>query len=417
MSVKVDSVTLYKMRRILSELSNKKGRGTELISLYIPPNKALHEVMSSLREEYGTAANIKSDTTRTHVQDALVRTMQRLKLYKSTPENGLVIFCGALPTNGPGSEVVKIYEVIPPKPIQTYLYRCDDHFHLDILREMLKEEKVIGVLSIDTTEAGFGIISGNNFEILEVVTSGVSGKTRAGGQSARRYERLRDMEITYYFNRVANHAKKNFLEDYNINGLIISGPGPTKNDFLKGEYLDYRLQKSVIAIIDTSYAGSEGVRETLEKADKVLEGLRLMEERALVQKFLYEVNATNGLAIYGINDVLNNLRKGSVDTVLVSEDIGALFLKVTCKKCGMVKELVVKNEEYIKEKQRIITNACNECKSTEYEIEEKDLIEYLADEAANSASKVEVISSKTEEGNMLKSFGGIAAILRYKNVA
>ncbi|MEM2339201.1 MAG: hypothetical protein QXW83_03255 [Nitrososphaerales archaeon] len=181
--------------------------------------------------------------------------------------------------------------------------------------------------------------------------------------------------------------------------------------------LDYRLQKSVIAIIDTSYAGSEGVRETLEKADKVLEGLRLMEERALVQKFLYEVNATNGLAIYGINDVLNNLRKGSVDTVLVSEDIGALFLKVTCKKCGMVKELVVKNEEYIKEKQRIITNACNECKSTEYEIEEKDLIEYLADEAANSASKVEVISSKTEEGNMLKSFGGIAAILRYKNVA
>ncbi|MCS7116699.1 MAG: peptide chain release factor aRF-1 [Nitrososphaerales archaeon] len=414
MSVKTDSVTLYKMRRILSELSTMKGRGTELISLYIPPNKAIHEVISALREEYGTAANIKSDTTRTHVQDALVKTMQRLKLYKDTPETGLVIFCGALPTNGPGSEVVKIYEVIPPKPIQTYLYRCDDHFHLDILRDMLKEEKVIGILSIDTTEAGFGIVSGSSFEILEVVTSGVSGKTRAGGQSARRYERLRDMEITYYFNRVAKHAKKNFLEDYNVEGLIVSGPGPTKNDFLKGEYLDYRLQKNIIAIIDTSYAGSEGVRETVGKANKVLEGLRLIEEKELVQRFLYEVNASSGLATYGINDVLDNLRKGSVDTILISEDIGSSFIRVICKDCGIVKEKVVKKDEYIKEKQQMITEACSGCKGTDYEVEEKDFIEYVADEAANSATKVEVISSKTEEGNMLKSFGGIAAILRYK---
>ena len=60
----IDSLALYKTRRILKELSAKTGRGTELISLYIPAKKALHDVIANLREEYGTATNIKSDLTR-----------------------------------------------------------------------------------------------------------------------------------------------------------------------------------------------------------------------------------------------------------------------------------------------------------------------------------------------------------------
>ena len=153
MSSKVDSVALYRTKKVLRELADKKGRGTELVTIYVPPKKALHEVINNLREEYGTASNIKSDTTRNHVQDALVRSQQRLKLYNRTPENGIVLFVGALPTNGPGSEQVFVYEVTPPKPVPTYLYRCDDHFHLEHLSDMLREEDVIGILSIDTTEA------------------------------------------------------------------------------------------------------------------------------------------------------------------------------------------------------------------------------------------------------------------------
>ena len=106
---------------MLRELSSKTGKGTELVSLYIPPKKALHEVLNSLREEYGTATNIKSDSTRNHVQDALTKTQQRLKLFKKTPENGIVLFVGSLMTNGPGSEQVFVNEIIPPRPVQTYL--------------------------------------------------------------------------------------------------------------------------------------------------------------------------------------------------------------------------------------------------------------------------------------------------------
>jgi len=106
---KQDSVKLYKIRKTLQELSTFTGRGTELITVYIPKGKQLHEVITNLREEQGTAANIKSDVTRAHVVDSLSKVLQRLKLYKKTPERGLVIFCGALPKEegGPlGSEIV-----------------------------------------------------------------------------------------------------------------------------------------------------------------------------------------------------------------------------------------------------------------------------------------------------------------------
>src|SRR5579872_1213902 len=122
---KFDSVAIYRIRRLLSDLSNKTGRGTELVSLYLPPKKAVHEAIAALREESGTASNIKSDTTRNHVQDALTKTMARLRLYKQTPENGIVIFCGAIPgPGGPGNETIELYEVLPQKPVTTYLYRC-----------------------------------------------------------------------------------------------------------------------------------------------------------------------------------------------------------------------------------------------------------------------------------------------------
>lgn len=411
---KVDSVKLYRVRRLISELASKEGRGTELVTLYMPPKKPVHEVIANLREEWGTAGNIKSDTTRNHVQDALTRTMQRLKLYKTTPDNGLVIFCGALPTNGPGSEIINLHEIVPPKPITQYLYQCDDHFHVEWLKDMLREEKVYGILSIDASEAGLGILSGDRLEIPDFVTSGVSGKTRKGGQSARRYERLRNMELQYYFNRVGEHATRVFIDGGKVTGMIVGGPGPTKEEFLKGEYLHYELKKKVLAVVDTSYAGREGVRELVEKASDTLQDVRLVEERKLVQKFLFEVNKQGGLAVYGLPRVIDALQKANAEVVLVSDDLNTVRIEATCKKCGTIESEVAQGVAKVQKKQEMISEPCKKCGGVEFDISEKDIVDVLEELAFQIGSKVEIISSGTEEGNMFKSFGGVAAILRYR---
>ncbi len=414
MSTKADSVKLYKVRKLITELSSKEGRGTELVSLYIPPKKPIHEVIANLREEWGTAGNIKSDTTRNHVQDALTKAMQRLKLYRTPPENGLVMFSGALPTNGPGSEVINLYEISPPKPVVAYLYQCDDHFHLEWLRDMLREEKVYGILAIDASDAGLGVLSGDRLEVSDLLTSGVSGKTRKGGQSARRYERLRDMELTYYFNRVGEHATRVFIDNEKVTGMIVGGPGPTKEEFLNGGYLHYELRNKVLVVLDTSYSGREGVRELVEKASDTLQGVRLLEEKKLVQRFLGEVNRQGGLAVYGLPRVFEALQKASADVVLVSDDLDMVRLEAKCRKCGTGKTEVASLSSKIQTKQEMASTPCTKCGNTDFDIAEMDVVDVLEDMAFQVGSKVEVISSGTEEGNMFRTFGGVAAILRYR---
>lgn len=413
---KADSVRLYKVRKLISELSSKEGRGTELVSLYIPPKKPIHEAIANLREEWGTAGNIKSDTTRNHVQDALTKAMQRLKLYKTPPDTGLVVFSGALPTGGgPGSEVVTVWEIIPPKPVTQYLYQCDDHFHVEWLKDMLRDEKVFGLLAIDSSDVGLAILSGGSLEIVDIMTSGISGKTRKGGQSARRYERGREMELTYFFNRVGEHATRTFVDSNKITGLIVGGPGPTKDEFLKGGYLHYELQKKVLAVLDLGYSGREGVRELVEKAGDILKDVRLVEEKRLVQKFLGEVNRQGGLAVYGLPRVIESLQKASADVVLVSEDLDMIRLDATCKKCGTAKSQTVPASKKVQTRQEMAVAPCTSCGATDYDFVETDVVDVLEDMAFQGGSKVEVISSGTEEGSMFRTFGGVAALLRYRS--
>ncbi len=413
---KQDSVKLYKIRKTLEELTQKSGRGTELVSLYIPRGKQLHEVINNLREEQGTADNIKSDLTRTHVVDSLSRVIQRLKLYKDTPERGLVIFCGALPPEGGGpigSEIIKLYEIDPPKELTTFLYRCDDHFHVDILKDMLKDDNLIGFLAIDTKDTGWGLLHGDKIEVLGETGSGVAGKHRQGGQSAKRFQKLREMELTYYFNRVAATTKEYFIDIYPVKGLIISGPGPTKEDFINNNYLDYRLQDMVIATIDSSYSGSEGIREAFAKAGEILSDFRMVEEKKLVDDLFRHINSRTGLGTYGLKEVTKLLQNNVVQTLIITDDTNLYRLEVKCKRCQNIQEIIIERPQLISKKSELLNSPCPNCKSMDSESTEQDIVDYLELIAAKTGAKIEVISGKAEHGAMVSSLGKVAAILRY----
>ena len=413
---KQDSVKIYKIRKTLEELTRQEGHGTELISVYIPKNKQLHEVITTLREEQGTADNIKSDLTRTHVVDSLSKVVQRLKLYKKTPERGLVVFCGALPREGggpPGSEVVKAFEIDPPKDLTTFLYRCDDHFHVDILKNMLKDDNMIGILAIDAKDAGWGLLHNDKIEVLKETGSGVAGKHRQGGQSAKRFQKLREMELQYYFNRVAHITREYFIDIYPIKGLIISGPGPTKEDFINNDYLEYRLQNMIISTIDASYSGSEGIREAFAKSSDILSDFRMVEEKKIIEKLFQQINNNTGLGSYGLKEVLEMLKNNIAETIIITDDTELYRLEIKCKRCKNTIDEIVERVKLIPRKTELKNNSCTNCKSRDNESSQQDLIDYIALISSQTGTKVEVISGKTEHGMMLASLGKIGAILRY----
>lgn len=408
-----NSVKQHKLRKLMACLSDKEGRGMEFVSLYLPREKSIDEVVAMLKRESDSAV-VKSEGVRDRLQDAVKNVIQHLKLQKEIPDNGLAIFAGTFAAGDSESEVLSVEEIVPPEPITKFLFEVDDHFRLEPLREMLRDLKVVGIIALDSKEAGFGILDGERFEFVEDITSGVPGKSGKGGQSQRRYERERDMDLAYFFHRVAEHAAKAFLGDHRVTVLIVGGPGLTKEDFLRGDYLHYELKNALLDRVDTQSAGREGVREVLSKSSEALKNMCTPEEKSIVQRLLAELGKQDGRAVAGLDSVLEALKNGEVDVALVADNTDMVEAVVKCKKCGLSRAKIVDKKAKVQAVQGMISSPCEKCRGVDYEVEEKDIIDVLEDAASQTDARVEVISTESEEKAKLRALGGFAALLRYK---
>jgi peptide chain release factor subunit 1 len=409
-----NSVKQHKLRKLIAWLSDKEGRGMEFLSLYIPQQASIDNIVATLKNE-SDSAPVKYEVVRDRLQDAFKNVIQHLKLRKEIPENGLAIFAGTFVANNPERKVMTIEELVPPEPIITYLFEVDDHFDLEPLREMLREPRIVGLIAMDSKEASFGILDGERFELIESITSGIPGKSGKGGQSQRRYERERDMELSYFFHRIAEHATKVFLENHKVMALIVGGPGPTKDDFLRGNYLHYELKNMLLNTVDTQSASREGVREALDKSSEAISNICWPEEKMVVQRFLAELGKQDGLAVYGLYLVLDALKNGEVEVALVTDNTDIIEIVVVCKRCGLSRTKIVDGKTKAQTIQEMISGPCEKCNGKEYEVREKDIIDVLEDAASQTDASVEVISTESEEKAKIAALGGFAALLRYKH--
>ena len=417
-TAKKSSLELFRLRKMINSLASKEGSHTELITVYVPPGKQISDALNLLRNEYGTASNIKSNVTRKNVLDAITKAQQKLKLFKDPGEKGIVVFTGALLGEGdaPGTERMEAYVIVPPEPIRIFLYRCDSRFHTEHLQEMLREKETYGILLVDANNATIATLQGKRLEIVRQMHSGVTGKTKAGGQSARRYERLRDMQLNEYFTRVGAHANETFLPIDNLKGIILGGPGPTKYDFEKGGYLNYQLKDKILDVVDTAYVEEQGVKEVMDKAPEIMKKVRYIEEKDIMQKFLYEVGHDTGMITYGEAEVRRLLQSGAVRLLILSESLDLVRALVKCSACGYEEQHTLKKDQVADFEKSLVGKPCSKCSAPSFTVvDKKDVIDDLAELAELANTDVEVISTETEEGQMLKNaFGGIAAMLRFK---
>ena len=221
------------------------------------------------------------------------------------------------------------------------------------------------------------------------------------------------MELSYFYNRVAQTTREYFIDIYPIKGLIISGPGPTKEDFINGNYLEYRLQNNIISTIDASYSGAEGIREAFAKSSDILGDFRLVEEKKLVEDLLREINENSGKGSYGLQEVIEFLKNNVVKTLIITDDTNLNRVEGKCKRCKHIQEEIVERPLVIPKKTEYSNKPCPGCNAMEVEVNEQDVVDYLELLAAKTGTQLEVISGSAEHGHMLASLGKVGAILRY----
>ncbi len=403
----------YSFQRKLDEISACRGRATELISLYVPPGKQVPEVMSYLRNEYAQSSNIKSRTTRKNVMWAIESLMNRVRSYKEVPEHGVGFFVGSKAIGADRSETVT-FIVEPPEPLNTYLYRCDSTFFLDPLLSMAHEPEMWGLVVMDRAEVTLGFLRGKRVEALRNRQSLVPSKHGRGGQSQHRFERIIEHAAHEFFVKIADMAGELFLPKKDLlKGILIGGPGATKEYFYKEGYLHHELQQKVVQpLFDTGYTDDYGLKELVEKAMAVLHGLEITQEKRIIQRLLSEIRkADTGLAAYGEADVERALEARAVETLLVSEGLRRRRLRLACAACSHQFDRIAPDEEA----DRLVQGACPKCGQTALTVAaSEDYVEGLFQRATAAGGTVRLISTESEEGEMLqKAFGGLGALLRY----
>lgn len=361
----MDEKQKFELETIVEELKSYRGRHTELITVMIPAGATLTQTTKQLENEKGTATNIKSTSTRKNVINALERAIRKLKEIGRTPENGLALFSGNV-SQVEGGEDLKIWAIEPPKKLKVKIYRCDQTFVVEPLKEMLETEECYGLLIIERNEATIGLLDGKHIKILQHMTSGIPGKTRAGGQSSQRFHRIRESMAKEFFKRVADAMKTHFFENKKLKGILVGGPIPTKEEFLEQGGLVTELKNKVIAVKDLGGTEMHGLQELVEKSQDVLAEQEITKQKIILDQFFERLAKDPNKVAYGLTETKDRLIRGAVDKLILSKTLD--------------KEIIRKFEELAKA----------------------------------SSAEIHIVTSETAQGVQFDNLGGVGGLLRFE---
>ncbi|MDP4039371.1 MAG: peptide chain release factor aRF-1 [Candidatus Pacearchaeota archaeon] len=301
----------------IEELEAVRGRHTELVTVMIPPGQNIHTVTKQLESEKSTAANIKSKQTRSAVIDSLERIIKELKNYKKTPENGIALYAGNTSENL-GTQNIGLWIITPPKPLNVRMYRCDQTFVTEPLREILKNQEIYGLLTIDRKDATIGVLEGKQIKVIRKLSSGVPGKVRAGGQSSQRFHRITEGLAKEFFRKVAREMKEIFFDMPRLKGILVGGPIPTKEEFLEEGQLVTKLKSLVIAVKDIGYVDEHGLKLLVEASEEDLAEQEMTKEKKIIEEFFNILGKDPDKAVYGEDKITLALERGAVNKLLIS---------------------------------------------------------------------------------------------------
>lgn len=405
------SIAQWRIKKLIQSLSKARGNGTSMISLIIPPGEQIARSARLLADEYGTASNIKNRVNRQSVLDAITSTQQKLKLYNKVPDNGLVIYCGTILTDDNKEKLVNI-DIVPHKPINTSLYKCDNKFNVKCLEELLDSDEKYGFVVMDGSGCLFGVLSGNTRTILHKLSVDLPKKHGRGGQSAVRFARLRLEKRHNYLRKVAELCVQFFITNDrpNVSGLILAGLAEFKNDLAQSDMFDQRLQRIVLKIVDVSYGGENGFNQAIELCQDTLRGVKFIHEKKIISTFFEEIANDTGKYCFGIRDTIAALDAGAVEILLVYEDLD-IWRHQLRSPTGEKKTMYLTVEQenngaFVKDEEGV-----------EWEPEEEKvlLVEWIAQNYTRFGCTLQFVTNKSQEGaQFLKGFGGLGGILRYR---
>ena len=146
---------------------------------------------------------------------------------------------------------------------------------------------------------------------------------------------------------------------------------------------------------------------------EVLEGVKFIQEKKLIQKYFDEISMDTGKFCFGVDDTIKSMELGAVETLIVWENLDINRFTLTNTSTGSVKILYLNpTQERIRS---LFLGQDENGAEIELEVSEKvSLVEWFANNYMNFGATLEFVTDKSQEGSQfVKGFGGIGGLLRY----
>lgn len=183
--------------------------------------------------------------------------------------------------------------------------------------------------------------------------------------SSQRFHRVTEGLAKEFFRRVAESMKEYFFDMKNLQGILIGGPIPTKEEFIEEGQLVTALKSKIIAVKDIGYADEHGLQLLVEASKDVLSEQEITKEKKLLETFFNTLGKNPDKAVYGEAIVRKALELGAVQTLIISDKV------------------------------------------------QKTTIRELAKIASTAGTEVQIVSTKTGEGEQFFNLSGMGALLRF----
>lgn len=295
----------------LSDIRNYKGRGNELVSLYVSPNNSISNVQNILDQELNSIEEYDEGTRMKYsVRDTLARIKEEISDFNSIPKNGIIIFAGRV--NGDTMCYVLSDEL--QSAVEETKYVTGSQFSTEAAEELVPVRDSQVVVVLDTRKMMIGYNRDGIVTVVDEFESQVPSKHSKGGQSQSRFERRREEHKKEFFKKCSNKIKRRLSEDDTV---FIGGPDITVKEFLNKTQID----KSVnVVTTSTEYVNKVGLRSVSKMADKYDNRKEEKNTDEKIDDFMRMIKENPSLTEYGEDRVRKAVSYGAVDEIIVEKN-------------------------------------------------------------------------------------------------
>lgn len=295
-------------KELLRQLAQLSESDRTVLSVYLDLRSSWDTAKHFVEKESRRLLPLLNENEQVHFEASLSSLFEYLSEKKAQAFTGEgVAFFADL-----GARVSRGVELsVAPEP----LLAVDDEAIIHPLALQLDEYEPIGVIMIDAFCARILIAAGQVMEDIDSMCKKIHHLSKAGGWSQMRYQRRRAKQVKHRARDIVQKAVEIFSEA-GVNRILIAGRDRMVSAI--EQELPKLLQDKVVATVRWDLNAPDD--KFLSKIGPILEEAERAQERGLLEKLIGELKR-HGPAVAGVEDTLQALRRGQVDTLLVSQTL------------------------------------------------------------------------------------------------